>query len=88
MTAKGTGADAHPAAPAGSADDAPVESDDPGEEPAGDGGAGGNPPDAPPPAPVPALTKAQKRDFHAGARSVHHLLTHRPKNPHCHACTV
>eukprot|EP00969_Alexandrium_andersonii_P058988 2599106-Alexandrium_andersonii.AAC.1 len=68
MAAKGTGTDAHPAAPAGSADDAPVESDDPGDEPPGDGGAGGDPPDAPP-APAPAPTKAQKRDLRAEARS-------------------
>eukprot|EP00969_Alexandrium_andersonii_P004358 188071-Alexandrium_andersonii.AAC.1 len=68
MAAKANRADAHPAAPAGSSDDAPVGSDDPGEEPSGDGGAGDDPPDAPP-APVPALTKAQKRDLRAEARS-------------------
>eukprot|EP00969_Alexandrium_andersonii_P203449 8990118-Alexandrium_andersonii.AAC.1 len=48
MAAKANRADAHPAAPAGSSDDAPVGSDDPGEEPSGDGGAGDDPPDAPP----------------------------------------
>eukprot|EP00969_Alexandrium_andersonii_P349377 15430873-Alexandrium_andersonii.AAC.1 len=80
MSAKGTKDDAHPAAPAGSSDDVQVGSDDPENEPPDAGGQGDAPPEAPP-APAPDLSKAQKHDLRAEARSVHHILTHRPKNP-------
>eukprot|EP00969_Alexandrium_andersonii_P003787 164135-Alexandrium_andersonii.AAC.1 len=58
-----------------------------GDEPPEAGGQGDAPPEAPP-APAPELSKVQKRDPRAAARSVHHLLRHRPKHPYCHACTV
>eukprot|EP00969_Alexandrium_andersonii_P015033 657023-Alexandrium_andersonii.AAC.1 len=87
MSAKGTKGDAHPAAPAGSSEDAPGEPGDSGGEAPGEGGQGDAPPEAPP-AQVPELSRAQKRDLRAEARSARHLLTHRPKNPYSHAGTV